>query len=450
VQAAKKTSFAKNQNRSLLICVLSILLGLFALGIAELLLKSIALFTQFFYFQRFAITEVSPAENTLGWLGILVPVIGGLIVGLMARYGSMAIRGHGIPEAMENVLLKESRIPKKVLWLKPLSSAVSIGSGGPFGAEGPIIATGAALGSLVGQWITVSQTERKILLAAGAAAGMTCIFGTPFAAVLLAIELLLFEFSAQTFIPVAIAACTSGFLRIYFYSAEPFLNIPHIAPPSLPSSLVYAAFGIIFGVVSLGVTRSIYWIEDRFEHLPIHWMWWPALGGVAVGVIGVISPHTLGVGYSNITALLSGSLPLQAAVTLIVFKFISWAIALGSGTSGGTLAPILTIGAGIGSTLAMILHLWFPALPIDQTLCALVGMSALFAGCSRATLASVIFAVEITHSQNALVPLLLACGISHLVSMRFMKNSIMTEKIVRRGTVVPSNYFPESLLNPET
>ncbi len=437
----------RTKHRSVLLFFLAIVLGGISVAIAQALLKSINFFTNVFYYQRLSFEEASPVGHHLGILAVFAPVLGGLIVGLMARYGSQAIRGHGIPEAMENILLKDSKIPKRITWLKPLSAAVSIGSGGPFGAEGPIIATGGALGSLFGQILPVASGERKVLLAAGAAAGMTAIFGTPLAAVLLAIELLLFEFSAETFIPVAVAACTSQFVRASFFSSAPFLSIPALSTPALPMMGIYIALGVVFGLLSILVTNSVYWIEDSFEHLPVHWMFWPALGGIAVGIIGLISPHTLGVGYDNITGMLTGSFTVEAATALLFFKFLSWAIALGSGTSGGTLAPILTIGSGTGFLIASLIHLWFPGIPLNPTMIALAGMAALFAGCSRATLASVVFAFEMTQEKSCIVPVLLTCGIAHLVSMRFLKNSIMTEKIVRRGTVVPSNYFPESLLN---
>ena len=433
--------------RIIFVCTLAVLLGVLSIGIARLLLMAIAFFTNLFYFQRVSLVEVSPAENQMGYWAIAVPVIGGIIVGLMAKLGSAAIRGHGIPEAMENVLLKESKVPKHVTWLKPLSSAISIGSGGPFGAEGPIIATGGALGSLIGQVIHVSHLERKVLLAAGAAAGMTAIFGTPLAALLLSIELLLFEFSAQTFIPVSLAVGVSALIRNTFFTAKPFIEIHTLSHSSFLQIAIFLVFGAIFGVLSILVTKAIYWIEDQFEHLPIHWMYWPALGGVAVGLVGVICPTSLGVGYLNITMMLSASITVKAALFLVVFKFISWSIALGSGTSGGTLAPILTFGSGIGFILATIATKLFPALPIDVPMCALVGMVALFAGCSRATLASFVFALEVTQQEACLVPALITCGVAHLISMSFMKNSIMTEKIIRRGTVVPHSYFPESLVD---
>jgi H+/Cl- antiporter ClcA len=432
----------RQRRRILIICSLSCVIAVLSMVVAKLLLYGIQLFTNIFYFQSFSFEERAAGDNTLGWIAVFVPVVGGLIVGLMARYGSASIRGHGIPEAMENILLKESRIPRRITFLKPLSSAISIGSGGPFGAEGPVIATGGALGSWIGQIIPVSAYERKILLAAGAAAGMTAIFGTPLSAVLLAIELLLFEFRAKSFVPIALATVVAATLRTIFVSPVAFFTMPDIMPVDLSNLGVFLLFGAVVGVLCVIVTKSIYWIEDHFEKIPIHWMWWPAMGGVAVGLIGLVEPKSLGVGYDNITMSLAGTLTVGAAFSILAWKFLSWAIALGSGTSGGTLAPLLTIGATFGFLVGTGLATYFPELHADPHAMALVGMAALFAGSSRALLTSVVFALEATKQPLGLVPLLGCCCIAYLVSTILMKNSIMTEKIVRRGVQVPHEYYP--------
>lgn len=431
------------RRRLLLVCALSCVVAVLAMAVAKILLIGIQLFTNLFYFQSFSLMERPPSENTMGWWAILVPVVGGLIVGLMARYGSASIRGHGIPEAMENILEKDSRIPRRITLLKPLSSAIAIGSGGPFGAEGPIIATGGALGSWLGQIVPISPYERKIILAAGAAAGMAAIFGTPLAAVMLAIELLLFEFRPKSFVPVALATVVATTLRTVFVSSTSFFKMPEILPNDFSNLLIYLFFGVIMGFLCIVVTKSIYWIEDHFEELPVHWMWWPAIGGLAVGIIGLIEPRSLGVGYDNITLNLSGSLTIAAACSILCWKFLSWSIALGSGTSGGTLAPILTLGASFGFIFGTLLSATFPELHLDPHAMALVGMAALFAGSSRALLTSVIFALEATKQPLGLVPLLGCCSIAYLISVSFMKNSIMTEKIVRRGLKVPHEYYPK-------
>jgi H+/Cl- antiporter ClcA/CBS domain-containing protein len=376
---------------------------------------------------------------------VFVPVIGGIIVGIMARYGSKAIRGHGIPEAMEQVLLNESRIPPRVTVLKPLSAAVSIGTGGPFGAEGPIIATGGALGSLVGQIVKVTAMERKTLLAAGAAAGMAATFGSPVSAVLLAVELLLFEFRPRSIVPVALASAAATAVRVAYAGVEPIFNMPHLALPSEEALAVYTALGALIGWLAVYVTRAVYWIEDLFEELPIHWMWWPALGGIAVGVIGYFAPRTLGVGYDNIEGLVNGKLFGEAVLFLCVMKFLSWSISLGSGTSGGTLAPLFTIGGACGVFLGELLAVQFPKFGIDPRICALVGMAAMFAGASRALLASVVFAFETTLQPMGLLPLLGGCTAGFLVSSLLMRNTIMTEKLARRGVRVPMEYAADYL-----
>ena len=371
---------------------------------------------------------------------IFVPVLGGLIVGVIARFGSEAIRGHGIPEAMEQVLFGGSRVPPRITFLKPLSAAIAIGTGGPFGAEGPIIATGAALGSLVGQLLKITADERKTLLAAGAAAGMTATFGSPVSAVLLAIELLLFEYRPRSIIPVALACVTAQGVRIAFVGTMPIFAMPNVVQPHGYALGMYVLLGALVGVAAVLATRAVYGVEDLFDRLPIHWMWWPAIGAVAVGIVGYFAPHTMGVGYDNIENIVSGNILGRALTVLFVLKFVSWAISLGSGTSGGTLAPLFTIGGGLGSVLGTTALAFFPNLGIDIRMAALVGMAAMFAGASRALLTSVVFAFETTRQPVSLLPLLGGCAAAFLVSSLLMRHTIMTEKIARRGVRVLAEY----------
>ena len=438
-------SFRPPTRRVLWIGLLALLIGLAAALIARALTLLIGLITNLAFYGRVADSFVSPSGNHLGAWVIAVPVIGGLIAGVMARYGSRAIRGHGIPEAMEQVLLNQSRIPPRLVWLKPVSSAIVIGTGGPFGAEGPIIATGGALGSLLGQLVQVTADERKTLLAAGAAAGMAAVFAAPLAAVLLAIELLLFERRARSLIPVAFAVVAATALRFRLQGGAPMFPLAHLVIPGAAAIAACAVLGLLLGLLSVGVTRAAYWVEDQFERLPLHWMWWPALGGVAVGVIGWFAPLTLGVGYGNIAAIVAGRIGLAALLALCALKFLSWVIALGSGTSGGTLAPLFTIGGALGGATGLLLaHAW-PALGLDPRLAALVGMAALFAGASRAVLTSVVFAFETTAQPHGLLPLLGGCMAAYLVSGLLMRTTIMTEKIDRRGVRVPADYSADYL-----
>ncbi|SDG37744.1 chloride channel protein [Chitinophaga filiformis] len=419
----------------------AIIIGL----IAKVLVALISLITNLSFYGKFSIEESSPAHNQLGWLVIFIPVIGGLVVGIMARIGSSAIRGHGIPEAMEQVLTNKSRIKPIITLLKPLSAAISIGTGGPFGAEGPIISTGGAFGSLTGQIMHISPNERKIMLTAGATAGMAAIFGTPVAAVLLAIELLLFEFSPRSIIPVALACATGAAMHYTLFSDAPVFAMPAIPSANAEAMICYVAMGAVVGVIAAFVTKSIYYIEDLFEKLPIHWMWWPAIGSLAVGITGYFAPYTMGVGYSNISQLLSGNISVQLILGLCFLKFISWSISLGSGTSGGTLAPLLTIGGATGLGLGLIVSSLFPQINISLPTCALIGMAAMFAGSARALLTSIVFAFETTLQPHGLLPLLGACTASYFVSFFMMKSSIMTEKINRRGVPTPDAYEPDIL-----
>lgn len=432
-------------NRVLLMSALAIGLGVAAAIIARLLTALIGLVTGLAFYGRVSTNLVSPADNKLGLWVILVPVVGGILVGFMARYGSKAIRGHGIPEAMEQVLLNESRIPPRLTFLKPISSAIAIGTGGPFGAEGPIIATGGALGSFVGQVLHTTADERKTLLAAGAAAGMAAIFGSPVSAVILAVELLLFEFRPRSLIPVALASVAAAAMRYAALGSAAVFAMPNLAQPSREALIFYVALGAFMGLVSVGVTKLVYGVEDAFEKLPIHWMWWPAIGGVAVGVVGYFSPQTLGVGYDNIEQILTGQLVGRALIMLCVLKFVSWVIALGSGTSGGTLAPLFTVGGAMGASIGSAFATLLPRVGVDPRIAGLVGMAAIFAGASRALLASVVFAFETTLQPLGLLPLLGGCTAAYLVSSLLMKNTIMTEKIARRGVRVPSEYSADYL-----
>lgn len=421
--------------RTVAVAVIAAAIAVVATGVAVALVKLIALITDLFY----------PAHPRFGAWVALAPILGGLVVGLMARYGSKAIRGHGIPEAMENILLNESRIPARITFLKPISAAVAIGTGGPFGAEGPIIATGGAFGSWVGQALHTTAAERKVLLAAGAAAGMTAIFGSPVSAILLAIELLLFEFRPRSFIPVGIAAVVALASRSAFFGTAPMFAMTDLPAASSRDLLLYAGEGTLLGFFSVFVTQSVYCIEDLFEKLPVHWMWWPMIGGACVGVVGRFSPETLGVGYANVDRLLSGDFTGVGLLFFCAMKFVSWSIALGSGTSGGTLAPLFTIGGGVGVLVGSAYNHLGLGGPMDLRGAALVGMASCFAGASRALFTSVLFAFETTRQANGLGPLLAGCAASYFVSALIMRNTIMTEKLARRGHRVPTEYSAEAV-----
>jgi H+/Cl- antiporter ClcA/CBS domain-containing protein len=430
------------------VVVISVVAGMIAAAaalIAQLLTALIGLVTNLAFYGRWSTAFTSPAAHHLGAWVIVVPVVGGLVVGMMARWGSRAIRGHGIPEAMEQVLLNESKIPPRITFLKPLSSAVAIGTGGPFGAEGPIIATGGALGSLFGQLLRVTATERKTLLAAGAAAGMAAVFGSPLSAIILAVELLLFELKPRSLIPVALATVVATGVRHVLVGPAPVFPMPPLAEPGGIALAFYVALGALIGLVSVAITRIVYGIEDRFEKLPIHGRWWPAIGGVAVGLIGFYAPLTLGVGYTNIEDIVAGRLGIAVLASLFAMKFLSWSIALGSGTSGGTLAPLFTIGGALGALAGLALAAIAPQFGVDPHIAGLVGMAAIFAGASRALLASIVFAFETTRQPVGLLPLIGGCTAAYLVSALLMRNTIMTEKIARRGVRVPSEYAADFL-----
>ena len=427
-------------SRVVFISGLAIGIGFVSAFVALALLKLIGLFTNLFFFQRWSTAMVSPAANRLGYWEVLVPVAGALLIGLMARYGSDRIRGHGIPEAIEAILINGSKVEPKVALLKPLSSAISIGSGGPFGAEGPIIMTGGAFGSLIAQLFRLTSTERKTLLVAGAAAGMSATFAAPVASVLLAVELLLFEWKPRSLIPVALASVTAGAARRYILGMGPLFPTPghpvFIGPEGLMGCVVA---GLLAGALSALLTMAVYAAEDAFRLLPIHWMWWPALGGLAIGLGGLIFPQALGVGYETIGALLQGDVPRQMLAGILLVKSAIWAISLGSGTSGGVLAPLLMMGGALGGIEAGFL-------PFEGAgFWPLVSMGAILGGTMRSPFTGIIFALELTHDVNMLLPLLLAVTVAHGFTVLTLRRSILTEKVSRRGFHLSREYAVDPL-----
>jgi H+/Cl- antiporter ClcA/CBS domain-containing protein len=426
--------------RVLLLSLLAIAIGVVSAFVALGLLRLIALFTNLFYFQRWSFAAASPAQNTLGALSVLVPVIGALIIGLLARYGSERIRGHGIPEAIESILIHGSRVQPRLAILKPLSSAISIGSGGPFGAEGPIIMTGGAFGSMIAQLFHLSSAERKTLLVAGAAAGMAATFAAPLSAVLLAVELLLFEWKPRSMIPVALASATAGAARRYIMGLGPLFPVaPHpvfIGPEGLAGCVLA---GVLAGLLSAALTSAVYASEDLFQRLPIHWMWWPALGGLAIGLGGLVFPQALGVGYDTIGALIQGNVETSMIAGILIVKSIIWAVALGSGTSGGVLAPLLMMGGALGGLESQFL-------PNEGVgFWPLVSMGAILGGTMRSPFTGVVFAMELTHDFNSLLPLLVANVLAYAASVLLLRRSILTEKVSRRGFHLSREYSVDPL-----
>jgi H+/Cl- antiporter ClcA len=420
---------------------LALIVGVLAAYVAVGLLKLIGLFTNLFFFHRLSTQLVSPADSHLGWGLVAVPVIGGIIVGLMARYGSDKIRGHGIPEAIEAILLRGAKVEPKLAVLKPVSAAIAIGSGGPFGAEGPIIMTGGAFGSLMAQFFHLTSAERKTLLVAGAAAGMSATFAAPFAAVLLAIELLLFEWKPRSFIPVVLASVTAEAARIHLLGPGPLFPVPAHTVAFNPSILLGCLVaGLLSGMLSAVLTQLVYGVEDGYAHLKkIHWMWWPAIGGLAVGIGGLIYPQALGVGYDVINQLLQGNATTRMILGVLLVKSVMWGVSLGSGTSGGVLAPLMMMGGALGALDALFLPHQGPGF------WPLISMGAMLAGTMRSPLTGVIFAFELTGDYHSILPLLIACMSAHAFTVLTLARSILTEKISRRGHHLSREYVVDPL-----
>ncbi len=445
-QAAVATRIAPEAGfRTGLVSLLAAVIGMLAGVIAYALYNLIGLFTNIFFYHRVSFAFVSARNSHLGLFVIVTPVIGGIIVGIMARYGSDKIRGHGIPEAMEAVLINRSRIQPKVAILKPISAAIAIGTGGPFGAEGPIIQTGGALGSLVGQLMHTTAAERKVLLASGAAAGMAATFSTPIAGVILAIELLLFEFKSRSFIPLVIASTLATSVHFRLMGPGPMFQVGTLdfgLPHALP---FYLVLGVLCGAAALGFSKALYWAEDQFEKLPIHDMWWPAIGALGLGIIGYFVPRVLGVGYDTISDILNAKMLLGALLAVMVFKSAALVISLGSGTSGGLLAPMFMASAAMGSAFAIVIDKIWPAAQLSPGAFALVAMGAVFGAASRAAFTFIIFAFEITRDYNAVLPLMLVTVIADAIAVHYARNSIMTEKLARRGLRIHQDYEPDVL-----
>ena len=426
--------------RLLPISAMAIGIGVVAAFVALALLRLIGLFTNLFYFGRWSTALVSPVGSHLGIYSVLIPIGGALVIGLMARYGSERIRGHGIPEAIEAILINGSRVEPKVAILKPISSAISIGSGGPFGAEGPIIMTGGAFGSMIAQLFHLTSAERKTLLVAGAAAGMSATFAAPVASVLLAVELLLFEWKPRSLVPVALASATAAVLRRYLLGFGPLFPVPQhplfIGPKGLLGCVLV---GLLAGGLSALLTLSVYAAEDAFQHLPIHWMWWPAVGGLAIGVGGLVFPQALGVGYDTIGQLLQGSVTAHVILGVLLVKWFIWAVSLGSGTSGGVLAPLLMMGGALGGLESMIL-------PNEGAgFWPLISMGAVLGGTMRSPFTSIVFAFELTHDGNVFLPLLVGSVVAHGFTVLTLKRSILTEKVARRGYHLSREYAVDPL-----
>ncbi|MGW2346948.1 chloride channel protein [Streptomyces sp. NPDC001661] len=426
--------------RVAVIAALAVPVGAAAALVAVALLKLIALFTNLCFHGRLSFGDTTPATTSHWWLILFMPIVGGLVIGVMARYGSEKIRGHGMPEAIESILVGGSRVQPRIAVLKPVSSAVSIGTGGPFGAEGPIIMTGGAVGSILAQFLRVTTDERKTLLVAGSAAGMAATFNAPFAAILLGVELLLFEWRPRSYIPVAVGAVVATLVRGPLLGTAPLFAGAHV-PDRLPLSAygLCVVAGIGAGLLALVATWLVYFSEDMFARIPLHWMWWPAIGGAVIGLGGLVEPRALGVGYDVIDQLLTGRATVGLIIGILVVKTLIWGLSLGSGTSGGVLAPMFMIGGALGAAEGLV----FPA--VSPGFWALVSLAGVLGGVMRSPLTGIVFCLELTHEVNALVPMVITASSAYLLSVIILKRSVLTEKIARRGLHLTREYSVDPL-----
>jgi len=442
-QTSKKGQFGVALEPEVIkICAFSVLVGAVSGLVAEGLLELIYLFTNIFFYGRFSFAITSPAHHHLGAWVILIPAVGGLVVGLMIHFWEPTLKGHGIPEAMESVLFGHSRMRLRVAILKPLATALAIGTGGPFGAEGPIIQTGAAIGSLFGQAVGLTPYYRRVLLASGAAAGMAATFTAPFAGILVAVELLLFELRARSFIPVALAAAVATGVRIHFAGWAPLFPTPQFKLTSMNELWLFALLGIFTGIAGIVMIRVLGWLEDFFDRLPIRnaLIWSPVIGALALGILGYFYPEIFGTSYDTIRDMLNDRVTTGHMLGISFAKFWALVISLGSGTTGGVFAPSLVVGGGIGAAYAHAFQHVFPSLVSDPAFYALVAMAATFGGIARAPLTSIVFLFELSHNPNAILPLIVCVMISDGFVRLCSRESIMTIKLVKRGLIILQDY----------
>ncbi|HVU61298.1 MAG TPA: chloride channel protein [Mycobacteriales bacterium] len=426
--------------RLLLIAALALPIGAVSACVSWALLRLIGFITNGVFYHRLDTSLVAPdSHHHNPALVLLAPVAGGLVIGLMARYGSERIRGHGMPETIEAILIGGSRIQPRVAVLKPVSSAIAIGTGGPFGAEGPIIMTGGAIGSLFAQLLHLTADERKTLLVSGAAAGMAATFNTPLAAVLLAVELLLFEWRPRSYVPVASAVAVAAAVRRPLLGSGLLFPVHGALHITAVSYLLCVVSGVGSAILAVIATVLVYASEDGFRKLPIHWMWWPAIGGLIIGLGGLAVPQTLGVGYNVIDAELTGSIGLGLVAGVLVVKTLIWSLSLGSGTSGGVLAPMFMIGGALGTLEAHI----FPS--VGPGFWPLVALAGVLGGVMRSPFTGVVFAVELTGRFDAILPLLIGASVAFGASVLVLKRSVLTEKIARRGYHLSREYDVDPL-----
>jgi CIC family chloride channel protein len=368
------------------------------------------------------------------WVIVLIPTVGGLIVGPIVYYFAREARGHGVPEVMEAVALKQGVIRKRIVVAKTLASAICIGTGASIGREGPIVQIGSAIGSFLGQVLKVSRSRLRTLVGCGAAAGIAATFNAPVAGVLFALEVILGDFGVRRFTPIVISSVIATAVSHHFMGDVPAFHIDIVYQMVSPFELVtYSVLGVAAGFVALAFIWMVYFAEDTFERVRMPDMLKPALGGAIIGIIGLQFPHIFGVGYETIEMALNQELAWTFLLLLVGVKLVATSLTLGVGMSGGIFAPSLFMGAVLGGALGLLFHTLFPSLTASSGAYALVGMGALVSASTHAPLMSIMIIFELTGDYKIILPLMFACIIGNLISSRLNPESIYTMKLARRG-----------------
>ena len=387
---------------------------------------------EMFFYGRFEILSIAPS---VPWYFLpLIPMAGGLIIGPLSHFFPTEAKGHGVPEVMQSIALKNGIIKPRTILLRTFASAVCIGSGGSAGREGPIVQIGSSIGSALGQLFNMSAERIKILVGCGAAGGIAATFNAPLAGVIFSMEIILGVFSISTFTPIVISSVTATVVSHAFHGNTPAFIVPSYQIVSYWEIIFYIILGLLSGLIAQLYIVTLYWSEDYFEKkINIHPVLKPALGGLLIGCLAIFLPQIMGNGYEVMDMALNGQMVWYITFILIFMKIIATSITLGSGGSGGVFAPSLFIGAMLGGTFGSLVHFIFPDITATKGAYALVGMGSVIAAAAHAPITNILILFELTNDYKIILPIMASCIIATSVVRYLSKDSIYTLKLRRRG-----------------